>query len=803
MKKNLLLLLFLFSLSMGTAIHAQKKVFPGAGESTPSKAQYFSWINNTNEGATEEQTQINLDFFGWLKSEYGMQLDIYAFDAGAIDGKRFYGSMQSKRFKKQFPYGFDSIYRKASGLGIRLGVWGGPDGFGNTPEEEQDRTNQMVSLCKDYNFALFKFDAVCGPLRPEKEDAFINMMQQCRKYTPDLILLNHRLGLDKAKPYATTFLWGGDETYIDVFMTNGVTAPHHRAAAISRGLVPGLKRLTEDHGVCLSSCLDNWDDDLILQAFNRSLILAPEIYGNPWLLRDDEFSKLARIYNLHRKYDTLLTTGMVLPEEKYGPYAISRGNGKTRIITLRNLSWTPVNYTTTLNSEIGLDSSNATYKLIQLHPNEEYLGKFDYNATSTVQVEPFRAAMFIVTANNYDEPLIEGVPFNLIQNIEDKPVVIDLVGDPGTTATIHLADFRNYASATINHKKANRLIKGKPLTVQFPGTKLKHPAHRKIADMKVTDIPADAKALYEATAFAADNNALEVRSLIRSGTTNIPEVKKARDAFFRQPTFVNRGVRDKNLFDSDKETGFAISHKYDIDLRIKRGSFRLNLGEPTNVDSMVIYVPNYFDLQPLLYQEGNYAEVSSDLVHWRTITYLADTVMVIAVNDKIQYVRLKYQPQNMVEIKGYYQGKLLNRTRWHASNLFAHSSRMHCVKSWKTTFTLDELANNSYLSVALNGKHGAEGAYVAAKIDGIPVGAPDRAPSYPSNTWEYVVAQRDANYTYYIPMKPEYVGKPIEVYVLAYDKSNTNIHPEVWISSKTNGKEKIRLMLTKTPLRHP
>ena len=35
----------------------------GADNFTPSVPQYFSWINNTNEGSTEEQTLINLDFF--------------------------------------------------------------------------------------------------------------------------------------------------------------------------------------------------------------------------------------------------------------------------------------------------------------------------------------------------------------------------------------------------------------------------------------------------------------------------------------------------------------------------------------------------------------------------------------------------------------------------------------------------------------------------------------------------------------------------------------------------------------------
>lgn len=92
-------------------------------------------------------------------------------------------------------------------------------------------------------------------------------------------------------------------------MSNRTTAPHHRAQAISRGLVPNLQRLTEDHGVCISSCLDYWEDDLILQSFNRSLILAPEVYGNPWLLRDNELPKFARIYNLHRKYRDIMVDG--------------------------------------------------------------------------------------------------------------------------------------------------------------------------------------------------------------------------------------------------------------------------------------------------------------------------------------------------------------------------------------------------------------------------------------------------------------------------------------------------------------
>ena len=37
----------------------KEKKYAGADERTPSRAQYFSWINNTNEGSTEKQTLIN------------------------------------------------------------------------------------------------------------------------------------------------------------------------------------------------------------------------------------------------------------------------------------------------------------------------------------------------------------------------------------------------------------------------------------------------------------------------------------------------------------------------------------------------------------------------------------------------------------------------------------------------------------------------------------------------------------------------------------------------------------------------
>jgi hypothetical protein len=83
---NWLICMIIMSFYSSTLVsQTSVKVFPGADKRTPSRSEYESWINNTNEGSTEQQTLANLDFFAWLKSEYGMTLDIYVISAGAID----------------------------------------------------------------------------------------------------------------------------------------------------------------------------------------------------------------------------------------------------------------------------------------------------------------------------------------------------------------------------------------------------------------------------------------------------------------------------------------------------------------------------------------------------------------------------------------------------------------------------------------------------------------------------------------------------------------------------------------------
>ncbi len=67
--KKLLYTSLLFAVLFPAGITAQNKVYPGTDEKAlHGQSIYFTWINNADEGATEKQTEINLNFFAWFKA---------------------------------------------------------------------------------------------------------------------------------------------------------------------------------------------------------------------------------------------------------------------------------------------------------------------------------------------------------------------------------------------------------------------------------------------------------------------------------------------------------------------------------------------------------------------------------------------------------------------------------------------------------------------------------------------------------------------------------------------------------------
>ncbi|PWM44941.1 MAG: hypothetical protein DBX47_05170 [Clostridiales bacterium] len=777
----------------------------GKNEKSLPVPQYFSWINNCNEGSNEQMTLSNLDFFKWLEDEFGMKIEIYALDAGNFDSPQDnYFDSENKMWKKNFPDGFENIVKRAKEYGITFGIWGGPDGFGDTPESKKKRFDEVVSLCKDYGFGLFKFDLVCGSLREEKKQIFEKMIAECRKYCPELIVLNHRLDLGEAQKYVTTFLWEGLETYVDVMTQNHSTAPHHRQSLLARGLVPELQRLCEDHGVCISSFNDFFEDDLVLQAFNRSLVLSPEIYGNPWFLRDDEFARLARIYNLSKKYAHLLVSGIELPE-KYGQYAVSRGDENSRIITLRNLSWKPIEIEISLDKEIGITDKNDIY-FLQYHPTQKYLGKFNYGEKISVTVEPYRTYMALISTKEPDDILLSGCDYEVIKNLPGKPAEVNIIR--GEEVEI-LSQFStalldgNSIKKTFNADVDEYLYAPKFLTTLEKG-----------------DLPVNSEKMYETICFNVSCDSLETQAVKRAGKTNFPAVQKCRDEFFNQISYKARGCDFSFMFDCCEDT-FYDTYSIPLSRRICGGALRIDLGNKYDIDEMTIDFFNAKNSEMIapniIAQNG---EFSSDLEKWKPFSLIKEQTgtikkapvalqnvdnvawvegtldkAVYSLGKEVRYIRLPKPSERIYHIKFYKDGKQLDIAPINANNLLSPYIEKKPRAAYSKTIKLPDFKNGSYLAFALEGQHGVEGVYCAAVIGDQILPCPDRAPAYPVNFWNHFVAQTGHNNTYYMPLPKEAGGKEITLYALVLADGDEKFTPNVWLCSPNDEKHGKALIL--------
>jgi len=749
----------------------------GADNTTPSVPQYFSWINNTNEGSTEEQTLINLDFFRWMKETYGMEIKIYAWDAGNFDGASMgYGDVNGEKFREQYPEGYKNIVAKAESLGIRMGLWGSPDGYGDTEEETKERFEFFVHLCRDYHFAEFKLDGVCGTLRPEKAHIFADMLKECRKYSPDLIVLNHRLNLYEAEPYITTFLWNGAETYTDILICNESTAMHNRGYMFERGNVDGLQRLAEDHGVCLSSCLDYFEDELIYQAFGRCLILAPELYGNPWLLRDSEFPRLARVYNLHKANADILVNGKKLPAGK-GCNAVSRGSADKRYICTGNNSWKTKRIKLKLDKSIGLSEGERFYVNLR-HPYEYHIGVFGYGDTVEIDLLPFRATLIEISVPEKADPIVVGCEYELIREAAD-----------GTPEEIKIIKAEKGELKLIRNGKSTQFGETEKVDI-------KENVPQYLGRLENIAMPGNCEKLFETAMFAIDNDCLEARCIKRSGETEIPEVKAARDAFFGQKRYMLRGTEAAFMFDGRPDTFFDGQSKtyQGRPTRIDGGCLRIDFGEAICADTLEIEFfaadKPTFDIRQQAIPP--YAELSTDLGSWSAknisgvvtvdanakqevvkdrvhTTYFVDGCRLRAVypvDGEVRFVRISEPMDRIFSVKLIKDGKEISLKNPTANNLQPHFARNRTESVKVGNFTLPEYRDGAYIAVAAEGEYGDEVLYCVAEIDGKEIGFPHRAPEYKANQWEHRVCSSRKNHTFFLTLPENCECKEIKIYAL-------------------------------------
>jgi hypothetical protein len=564
-----------------------------------------------------------------------------------------------------------------------------------------------------------------------------------------------------------------------------------------------LTRMTEDHGVCISSFPDAWDDDLILQTFNRGLILAPELYGNPWFLRDDEYPKLARIFNLARKYRDIIVHGFELPSE-YGLNPMARGDGQRRFITLRNNSWEPIIIPVKLDESIGLDAAVSNVVVRRTHPHEYWYGEFRVGETIDAEIPPFHSCLLLVfdaAISPFPEITIKGCEFDIIKEIEGMPVEIKLLGMPGTTATIELLD----GTAGIVLKQSQ---------VEFEGTELKEPWHRKLATLDEVDVPDDVGVLYESVAFTADNSCLEVRCRQRFGETSIPAVQACRDAFFNQDILKARGCWDRYAFDGDDST---IWHM-DWD---PLNCLRVDFGQAQIIDRIRLSAAGKRMAEPIV------AWASADLKKWHLLTAPGSDAMPTAhpvpgcpdmretyprnLDERfagesrvpgppqeprivefgmpsipLRYFLMKGTPDDIFDVNAMVDGEWLTaelRAGWHGTFLFENSTDMEFTKAWSSTVTLSEIPPGAIICVACEGRHGGEGIYAVLRINGEIIAAPDRSPAYLGKPWEHLIQNSPANYTYYFPIRDDWINTPIEITCFATEYYEGDCHPDAWLTS--------------------
>jgi len=261
-------------------------------------------------------------------------------------------------------------------------------------------------------------------------------------------------------------------------------------------------------------------------------------------------------------------------------------------------------------------------------------------------------------------------------------------------------------------------------------------------------------------------------------------VARAREAFCAQPLLSSRGCWDRVLFDGDLTIPWAVGADpfrggVKVDASVVR-QLRLDLGAGVALEALVIHGAGG--------DTAGVPECSLDLVHWSAASVVrgeARLTVAPPAGSTVRYLRLDRGALKPTEIEGAAQGRPLARQGWRASNLFPSYATRKATAAWQATVHLAEAAPGSYLCIALDGEHGVDGAWVAARLHGKPIGCPDRAPSFDSNVWEHdgALHRITRDYTYYLPVTPEMVGADLEIVALTLAGGVDKYQPSVWITS--------------------
>jgi hypothetical protein len=778
---------------------------------------YFDWLCHDNSGPQESEVLANFAALRKLKDLYGLQFDIYNSDAGLVESQGTYYPQFKSNFLKRFPAGLGPVAAASESLGMRLGLWIGPDGFGETPAEMAARRGQLLSWVKDFNVGLFKMDTVVSALDhkdkyilEKKYQSLADALAEARRIDPQFVAINHRIN---NSPYMLTItdclLWRGQETYIDVHISNRTASLYNRDCSIGRELTSEFYktpfRLFEDHGICFNSCLEKWDDDLVTQAFGRASVLSPEMYGTFFFLRDEDYPRLARLIQLHKQVEPLLKSAFPLPEGD-----IAHSDGRSSLVLVRNMSWETKVKTIALDGSIGLSAAPGTALTVrQRHPYELLMSKqsagFTAGAALSFEMDPFSIRLIQVDTGIPADPFLAGLPYEIIPGPDARSFGVKLLGSPGQA---YDASFVNFGGRTVRSDDGAAVPAGSaPWRVAFPGTPAAGTAFSRRAEF--TDDPAaaaDGERLTELAKFTLDDDALEIREMeaLKRSPSRLPEIEACR-AYMWTKVIAAEGSH-RNAFDGDPLTrwsdgfprrspftGSPAAYRSDASL------WRIDMGKPTDLAKLELRIVRRTDSASL-----DAVETSSDLKAWAKVEGLSlkaaegiplftelkqrgkavkifdvdsgdGTPVVIGIplpKGPSRYIRIRGRNFSVSEILGYDgQGRSLDRSAWHATNFLGETSAPRRVL--KSVDVLKDYAPGREYAVAVQAGPAkfdpVDGVYVVALVDGNPIVPRHRAPSYPYHNYEWTSGSpKLAGMTFRLPVEKEWLGKTVEFRVMMF-----------------------------------
>ncbi|MCD6332379.1 MAG: hypothetical protein J7L89_03815, partial [Bacteroidales bacterium] len=762
----------------------------------PFKTLYFDWLTHDNSGPLEEEILASVRALKVLRERYGLQFDLYNADAGLVESAGTYFDDYKETFRKRYPEGLQRISEAMQQEQMKLALWIGPDGFGETPESMNARKDQLIKWVRDDHVGLFKMDAVVSAIRDrdpyileKKWNHLVDAIREIRQIDPEFVVINHRINHN---PYILTItdcmLWNGQETYIDVHIHNHNAMLYNRDAAKNRDLVTSYYgqqfRLFEDHGVCFNTSIENWADEMVAQAFGRASVISPELYGGYFFLPDKDYATLANLIRLHKMNEPVLEHAFVLSKED-----IARSDGQTSFLILRNMSWDPGIKTIPLDTTIGLQTERTILWVLRQHPYHELLikpegGFYQTGDTLHIRMDPFQVKLVEVSLKKPEGLLFSGVSYDYSRTL-DRVTAYRLIGLPGEQDRVHLYRDEDTHSDSLFIQN----WEGQPIT---------HPWFEYAGGFEPADWSAERiRSTGEAIKFQLPDEGLEIRELHRQSDqpVAIHEIQTCRDLMMKR--LIKLECDGNNLFDRNDATrysdgyGFRMPYSgYPAPYRSDSSVWRFDLGRVIRADAIE------FDVVRLTGQtiQGD-LEVSKDREHWAALEVnLPDTVQIpyyktirvrrkkirlydvmasdsvpvrIRIRAGMKFRYLKYHGRNLSLSGVTFRDRRNHLIEVHPiriNNFYGPADSDYRVMVKK--IRLDETWPGQELAVTVESDGKPLGTIdqvmAGLLVNGQVVAAPHRAPAYPYHPYEanasYLNNRGISGMTFRIPVKAEWKG---------------------------------------------